>query len=95
MSKHVLVGIDIGTTTIKAVFLDAGGEKILGTELEEITQIRKKPDWAEYDALMWWDSVKGVLSRGITNLKIDPGSVAGVCCGGSGRTCGGGGGDNR
>ena len=45
MSKHVLIGIDIGTTTIKAVFLDAEGEKILGTELEEITQIRKKPDF--------------------------------------------------
>jgi xylulokinase len=82
MGKNILIGIDIGTTTIKAVFLDTDGEKILGTELEEITQIRKRPDWAEYDAAVWWDSVKMVLSRGITSLKIDPGSVAGICCGG-------------
>ncbi|HEB32270.1 MAG TPA: hypothetical protein ENI15_15580 [Spirochaetes bacterium] len=82
MSKHVLIGVDIGTTTIKAVFLDANKGKIIGTELEEISQIREKPDRAEYEAMVWWNAVKDIISGGMKNLNIEAESIAGLCFGG-------------
>lgn len=87
MSKHILVGIDIGTSTCKAVFLDANTNSIVATELEEINPAPQKthPEWVEYDATEWWSSLKSIVAKCIKKCGIKPTDIAGISI--SGFTC--------
>jgi len=82
MHKRYLVGIDIGTTNIKAVFIDAIKNKIVSTQLKEIFPIDTgNPDYIEYSTDDWWNYTKEVLRRGFED-GVDPEQVAGICLGG-------------
>lgn len=82
MDMRYLVGIDLGTTTIKAVFLDAKENKIVTTQTEEIFPVRTEtPDDIEYDPNEWWEYTCRILKRGFA-AGVDPAQVAGVCLGG-------------
>ena len=50
-----LLGMDIGTTNIKAVFTTAGGERV-ASAFRGDRLICPGPGMAEQDALQWWDS---------------------------------------
>ena len=66
MEKRYLIGIDLGTTTIKAVFLDALENRIVATEIEEIFPVKRdNPDDIEYDPKDWWELIKRILARGL------------------------------
>ena len=82
MEKRYLIGLDLGTTTIKAVFLDALEDQIVTTETEEIFPVATdNPDYVEYAPGDWWEYIKRVLKRGF-DAGVAPGQVAGVCiCG--------------
>jgi len=82
MEKRYLIGIDLGTTTIKAVFLDAREDRIVATEIEEIFPVKtENPDAIEYDPNQWWEYVRRILKRGF-EAGVAPDQVAGVClCG--------------
>jgi xylulokinase len=83
MAKNVLIGVDIGSTTVKAVFINADTCKIITTQTEEIKFIKaENPEWIEQDANDWWEYTKRLLNRGITAGKINPSDVAGICFGG-------------
>jgi xylulokinase len=83
MSKKILIGIDIGTSTVKAVFLNAESGSIVTTQTEEIFNVKaENPDWLEYNADEWWEYTKRILNRGLKEGNIDPKDVAGVCFGG-------------
>jgi len=80
--KRYLIGIDLGTTTIKAVFLDAKENRIASTQTEEIFPVKtSNPDCIEYDPNDWWAYTKRILKRGFAE-GVDPAQVAGVCLGG-------------
>ena len=82
MEKRYLIGIDLGTTTIKAVFLDASENRIVTTEIEEIFPVKvDNPDDIEYDPGEWWDYIKKILKRGF-EAGVVPEQVAGIAmCG--------------
>lgn len=79
MEKRYVIGIDIGTTTIKAVFVDAKQNRIATTQIEEVFPVAaEKKEYIEYDAQVWKDSVKKILARGFAE-GIQPQEVAGIC----------------
>jgi len=82
MQKKILVGIDLGTSTLKAVFLDASLSKIVTTQVEEIAPVRAdNPEYIEYDPMDWWNGTIRLLKRGFDN-GVNPDEIAGLCFGG-------------
>jgi xylulokinase len=82
MAKKILVGIDLGTSTLKAVFLDASLHKIVTTQIEEIAPTQAKSiEYIEYDPFDWWNGTLRLLKRGFEN-GVKPEDIAGISFGG-------------
>jgi xylulokinase len=61
----LLLGIDIGTSSIKVSVVDAGSQKVLASAQypgQESPVIALQPGWAEQSPDMWWDSVEHAIS---------------------------------
>jgi xylulokinase len=57
-----LVGLDVGTTGVKGVAVDADGG-VLATAEEHYPLSTPKPGWAEQDPEDWWQASQRVLSQ--------------------------------
>lgn len=70
-----LIGIDVGTSSTKAVLMEANGEtpEVVVPEYEFQTP---RPLWAESDPADWWEAAVKAI-RALLE-KVDPSSVAGV-----------------
>jgi xylulokinase len=72
----LLLGIDVGTSGLKAVLLDEAGrtvdEATVGYELRS-----PRPGWAEQDPETWWAALREALAV-LWGRGIDPASVAAV-----------------
>ncbi len=62
MPKDLLIGIDIGTTSVKAVLFDRRGA-VLGEAAHEHPTAYPHPNWAEQDPEDWWRGVCRTLRR--------------------------------
>ena len=61
----ILLGIDIGTSAVKAVLLDAD-ERVLGAASVPLETVHPRPGWSEQDPEDWWRAVEtavGALRR--------------------------------
>ena len=67
----VLVGLDVGTTGVKALAISPDGAVVAGAE-EEYPLSTPHPGWAEQDPDDWWAASERALSR------LDVGEVAGI-----------------
>jgi xylulokinase len=57
-----LVGLDVGTTGVKAVAISPHGE-VLATDEEQYALSTPQPGWAEQDPEDWWRAAEAVLGR--------------------------------
>jgi xylulokinase len=57
-----LVGLDVGTTGVKAVAISSSGE-VLATDEESYPLSTPHPGWAEQDPEDWWRAAETVLTR--------------------------------
>jgi xylulokinase len=57
-----LVGLDVGTTGVKAVAMSPEGE-VLATDEESYPLSTPHPGWAEQDPELWWSAAETVLKR--------------------------------
>ena len=57
-----LVGLDVGTTGVKAVAISPDGE-VLATDEEQYALSTPQPGWAEQDPEDWWRAAEAVLAR--------------------------------
>lgn len=57
----VILGIDLGTQSLKAMLLDTE-QGPLAVESREYALLFPQLDWAEEQPEQWWDALKGVLS---------------------------------
>ena len=58
---NLLLGFDIGTSSVKASLVDAETGKTVASAQypdAEAPIIAKKAGWAEQDPEMWWDELK-------------------------------------
>ena len=62
MSADVLVGLDVGTSAVKAVAISPKGE-VLGLAEEPYPLATPRPGWAEQDPDDWWRAAQTALSR--------------------------------
>lgn len=66
-----LLGIDVGTSGVKAAVFSAGGE-MLASAYQEYDVSRPRPGQAELDAVEVWAQVKAVIRRAAAQAGRDP-----------------------
>ena len=54
------LGIDIGTSSVKAVLFDRD-QKLVGQASQRLTVQRPQPGWSEQDPEAWWRAVEGTI----------------------------------
>ena len=62
----LLLGIDVGTSSVKATVIDAASQQILSSASypeSEATIISAKPGWAEQDPETWWHYVQQAILK--------------------------------
>jgi glycerol kinase len=64
-----IIGIDAGTTGIRAYCFDKKG-KILSMQYEEFQQIFPKPGWVEHDPMEIWEKTEKLISAAIKKGKL-------------------------
>lgn len=85
MSDHpLLVGIDFGTTNIKAIVFDATGGIVSAASVPTPT-IYPRPDWAEYDPEVIWQETARALRTAIARIDR-PECIVGVAVAAIGET---------
>jgi xylulokinase len=62
VSQDVLVGLDVGTTGVKAIAISPDG-RILASTSEEYPLSTPQPGWAEQDPEDWWRAAQACLAR--------------------------------
>jgi xylulokinase len=61
----LLLGIDLGSSSVKASVIDGESGECLATAFypeDEMKIIAQKPGWAEQDPELWWSSLKSAIS---------------------------------
>jgi xylulokinase len=77
----LLLGFDIGSSSIKATLMNSQTGKVLASETspkKELEIIAKKPGWAEQHPQTWWDNVKAATAQIKSKTNFDPSDVAAI-----------------
>ena len=72
-----MLSLDAGTTSVRAVVFDPGGQ-IRAVAQKEIRQIFPKPGWVEQDPQEIWFTQLAVAVEALGRARIRPGDVAGL-----------------
>ena len=67
-STSAIIGIDIGTTSVKAIIVDGDGEVIAQFTCDQSVQI-PYTTWSEQHPTMWWDSTVTAIQGALTKLS--------------------------
>lgn len=62
MTGRVAIGLDVGTTSVKAVAVSARGDVVARAE-EPYPLSTPRPGWSEQDPRAWWRATEAVLGR--------------------------------
>ncbi len=76
-----LLGLDIGSSSIKASLLQVSDGAIIAQNFEpknEMDIMAHRHGWAEQDPDLWWDYVKLIVPKLIENAKIDKSLIAAI-----------------
>jgi xylulokinase len=68
-----LLGIDVGSSSVKASVLNGESGEIAGSSFypkNEMTIVSKNADWAEQEPVLWWDNLKLAIREAISLSKI-------------------------
>ena len=77
MHKKVLVALDQGTTSSRAVVFDLEGH-ILSQYAEEFPQIYPHPGWVEHDPNMILQTQTGALQKAVKRAQVEPEDIAAI-----------------
>lgn len=72
-----MLGVDLGTTGLKAVVFDLGGRP-LGRGFSANKYLAGPPGWAEQDPRMWWTGCCEAIQAAMAEAEIDSNDIAGV-----------------
>ncbi|PSK95909.1 xylulokinase [Murinocardiopsis flavida] len=70
------LGVDLGTSSVKAALLDSGGE-LHGVSAAAYTLSSPDPSWAEIDPRLWWDAAARAV-RACTARRADRVAAVGL-----------------
>ncbi len=74
--NKTLLGIDVGTSAVKAVLCDTNG-RVLGTGVQEFPTQYVRPGWVEQHPEDWWRATCDAIRAAIRDANIE--SIAAVC----------------
>jgi xylulokinase len=77
----LLLGCDVGSSSIKATLMDSVTGKVLATATspeKELEIIAEKPDWAEQHPEVWWDHVKLATAKIKNKAKFEATDVKAI-----------------
>ena len=77
LSNKNLIGIDLGSSGVKATLIDEEG-KILATADSAVDLHSKNPGWAEADTNQWWNGVKLTVAKLISTSKVNSESITAI-----------------
>jgi len=79
--RQLLLGLDIGSSSIKASVVDAaGGQSLIAAQspAEEMPMIASHPGWAEQDPAMWWKHLVASVRTCLKKSEAKPGEVQAI-----------------
>lgn len=77
----LLLGIDVGTSSIKVSIVDAGTQESLASAQypdKESDIISVKPGWAEQDPEMWWEHTRKAIQKANASGKYNPKDIGAI-----------------
>lgn len=75
----LLLGVDIGTTNLKALAIDTATSQPIAQATRPVTTLVPKPGWAEQDPEAIWQLFVEVTGECLTELGPQADQLAGVC----------------
>jgi sugar (pentulose or hexulose) kinase len=88
MKKQYLMGIDAGTSMVKAVLYDLGGRE-LGSGEKAVAVNSPHPGWAQQDPALVWEAAAFAIAAaiGFSGVRAEEIAVVGPCGQGDGAWC--------
>ena len=77
----LLLGIDIGTSSVKVSVVDAASQKVIASAQypdEESPIIALHPGWAEQSPEMWWEQTQQAIERCNNTATYNPADIAAI-----------------
>src|SRR2546429_8996283 len=78
---HALLGIDLGTTGVKAALFSAEDGQVLSSAFVDYPLMHPRPGWAEQDPATWWQATITAIRTclvGAVRYNVQPSDVRGV-----------------
>lgn len=73
----LLLGLDIGTTGVKALVIDEQG-RTRASHTDEYPLLTPKPGWAEQDPETWWKATIAATQAVLAKARVDGNEIAGI-----------------
>ena len=86
MHKDFIIGIDTGTSVVKAVLADLQGVE-LASATENTPVENPYENWSEYDLVTDWNRVVRAIRKLLSKTRIDPGDILAIAVTGKGWGC--------
>lgn len=83
-AKHIYVGIDLGTTTLKIAAYDARDGSLLAISSRETDLLTPRPDWVEYEPLSYRQSLFDGMHEVVS--QVDARQIGGISVSSQGQT---------
>lgn len=74
---RLILGIDIGTTSVKAILISENGT-IIGEARAEHDLISAHPGWAEENATIWWENTIKSVSELVSKIKTPAAQIEAI-----------------
>jgi FGGY-family pentulose kinase len=76
-STAALLGIDVGTQSVRAAIVDERG-RMLAFGIAPVETVYPHPGWAEQDPAQWWSATRTAVSRALESAGIAGEAIAGI-----------------
>lgn len=77
MAATLLIGIDVGTTSTKAILCDLAGN-VLAQAAQEYSTAYPRANWAQQDPEDWWRATCGVLQQTLWDSGVNARQIASI-----------------
>lgn len=74
---NYLLGLDLGTSGLKAVLFDESGTQVLSAS-QEYPLLQPQNGWAEQDPLDWYRAASSTIRSVLQSRKVSAGQIAGI-----------------
>ena len=72
-----LLGLDISTTSAKALLIDADG-RVIESASAPLVLSTPKPLWSEQDPYCWWEAMKLSIRQLLSHSNVSPDEIGGI-----------------